>query len=96
MARRAVPPSRWPSAAPWPVMRSRGIDSGRLIAAALTLALPKAGLLQSKARPYPSRHDLAGISVSSGALARLGLSMAPPFAEGSLVRIITHWSFDVR
>lgn len=57
--------------------------------AALTLALPKVGLLQSKARPYVGQVCLADTSVRSGLYTKLGLSAPALFAEGPLGKIDT-------
>lgn len=71
------------------------VDSGQApgeavrAASTLTLALPKVGLLESKSHRYVGHLYLADISVPQPVYSRLGLSVAPPFAEGPMVRIIT-------
>ena len=56
--------------------------------ATVTLALPKAGLLHPKARPYVGGLYLADISVPPDLYLRLGLSVPPLFDECPLVRLV--------
>ena len=71
------------------------VDSGEALSeaihatATLTLALPKTGLLQSKARPYVGQLYLADISVPLSLYAKLGLEVPSLFAQGPLVMIDT-------
>lgn len=63
----------------------------------LTLALPKAGLLEPRARPYVGRLLVADISVPTVVYERLGLAVGPLFASADIVAvtggaIATTWS----
>ena len=55
--------------------------------ATLTLALPKAGLLQPAARPWVGTLYVADISVPEVVYRRLVLSVGPLFAQADIVRI---------
>jgi NAD(P)H-hydrate epimerase len=55
----------------------------------LTLALPKAGLLQPAARAWVGDLYVADISVPEVAYRRLGLSVGPIFARADIVRVPT-------
>jgi NAD(P)H-hydrate epimerase len=57
-------------------------------AATLTLALPKAGLLQPAARAWVGELYVADISVPEVVYRRLGLSVDPIFARADIVRVI--------
>ncbi len=59
-------------------------------AATLTLALPKAGLLQPDALPYVGDLYLADISVPAALYSELGFSVPAMFDEGPLVRVPYH------
>ena len=56
--------------------------------ATLTLALPKTGLLEPRARPLVGELYVADISVPPSVYAGLGLHVPPLFADGPLVRLI--------
>ena len=72
-----------------------GIDSGSgsvfqpsiKAAATLTLALPKTGLTTPEARERVGELYLGDLSVPPGLYRRLGLDVAPLFAEESVIRI---------
>jgi len=53
----------------------------------LTLALPKAGLLEERARAYVGEVFLADISVPLFVYRQLGLSVGPIFAEQDIIRV---------
>lgn len=56
-------------------------------AATLTLALPKAGLVQPGARPWVGELSVADISVPEAVYQRLGLSVGPLFARADIVPV---------
>ena len=53
----------------------------------LTLALPKAGLLEQRARAYVGELFLADISVPPVVYRQLGLSVGPIFSEQDIIRV---------
>ncbi len=53
----------------------------------LTLALPKTGLLDPRARPYVGDLFLADISVPALVYRRIGLDVGPIFADADIVRL---------
>jgi NAD(P)H-hydrate epimerase len=55
-------------------------------AATLTLALPKTGLLVPAARPYVGELAVADIGIPAEIYARVGVEVAPLFAEQSIVQ----------
>lgn len=56
-------------------------------AVTLTLALPKAGLVQPAARPWVGELYVADISVPPAIYRRLGIAVGPIFAETDIVHI---------
>lgn len=56
-------------------------------AATLTLALPKAGLVQPGARAWVGELSVADISVPETVYRRLGLSVGPLFARADIVPV---------
>jgi NAD(P)H-hydrate epimerase len=61
-------------------------DPTILAAATLTLALPKAGLVQPQARAWVGEQYVADISVPDMVYRRLGLHVGPIFARSDIVR----------
>ncbi len=55
--------------------------------ATLTLALPKVGLRDPRARPYVGELYVADISVPPGLYASLGVQVGPLFAERDVIRL---------
>ncbi len=58
----------------------------------MTLALPKAGLLQAEARPFVGNLYLADIGVPSELYSRLGLNVGPIFRRCSVISLDTEIS----
>lgn len=56
-------------------------------ASTLTLALPKRGLIEPRARPYVGRLYIADISVPAGAYRRIGIEVEDIFARGDIVAV---------
>ncbi len=56
--------------------------------ATMTLALPKCGLLTASARAYVGDLYLADISVPPALYRRLGLELATPFGDDTVVRLV--------
>jgi NAD(P)H-hydrate epimerase len=67
-----------------------GVAPGDAIRATVTvtLALPKPGLVAAAARPYVGDLLLADIGIPDRAFPQLGTTMAAPFEQGDLVRIV--------
>ena len=55
--------------------------------ATLTLALPKAGLLEARAKPYVGQLYLADISVPPGLYRHLGLKVGNLFADDTILSL---------
>ncbi len=55
--------------------------------ATMTLALPKTGLMETRANPFVGQLFLADISVPPGLYDSLGIKLPPIFAKGEIIRL---------